>query len=653
MPELKRQSGNCSTAELVDVEINKRRQVVYTLWFIFMTILAGFSVLSIIDGRVQWGLVLMASTSVCAAYLLHERHCTKEMPGQTIPNLTLLLLAAVLTITGAYDSTGPLFVYPIVVMGVLTNNFRGAAIFGVVTLALLSLLLFVFDDVLLQVEYSTSLKTRLIYSLGVLLAALLVSSYFQDEAQALTQRLHEDVVRLAYFDDLTGLSNRSSFSQWLQRSLERARRDRTRLAMIYIDLDNFKQVNDRFGHSMGDRVLETFGERLGECLRTTDSYLQLVSSEDVARLAGDEFVVVLQQVEGPRAAEIVSQRILAMFEGGFLVDHLNTAVTCSIGIALSEPGKVSAEALINNADAAMYRAKQKGKNRYEFFSSSIATMMQERHRIEAGLQEALDRQGFSLAFMPIYEARSLRIVAFEALLRCDTPKLAGIGPDKFIPVAETTGQIKRIDLWVLENAFAALRRLRADHDFEGTMCVNISALELRNRTFPSQVDYMLRKYGVSPKQVELELTETSEALYDHASLSTLEALKTLGVSLSLDDFGTGYTAFNQLMKFPVDCLKIDQSFVRCLFEQDNAKGEMVEIIKNLASLYSLRVVAEGVETRQQLDYLRKIGCNWLQGYLLSKPVGFEAITQLLEENAQCPLHVQSRTVPSVSISAWR
>ncbi|MDJ0879298.1 MAG: EAL domain-containing protein [Halieaceae bacterium] len=647
------QHRDSSHAELIDVEINKQRQVIYTLWFIFMSILFGFSVLALVEGRSNWGMVLLASTVVCAVYLLHERHFNKDVPGLTIPNLTLLLLVAVLTITGAVEKTGPLFIYAIVIMGVLTNNFRGAALFGASTIGLLLLLLFVFDDMLLQVEYSQAMKTRLIYSMTVLLWVALIGSYYQDEAQEVTHRLHQRVHRLAYFDSLTGLTNRSSFRRWLQRSLERAQRDGSGLALIYIDLDNFKQVNDRFGHSMGDRVLATFGERLSDCLRPTDNSLHMVSTEDIARLAGDEFIVILQDVSEPRVAELVARRILAMFENGFLVDDLNTSVTCSIGIAFVEAGQESAETLLNNADAAMYKSKQKGKNRYEFFSEKIAAVMQERHRIEAGLQDALASNGFNLVFMPIYEANTLRIVGFETLLRCETPELQGIGPDRFIPVAETTGQIKRIDLWVLENSMAALRTLCAEQGFEGIMCVNISALELQNGEFPAQVDYVLRKYGIRPAQVELELTETSEALYDQASLSTLEELKSLGVGLSLDDFGTGYTAFNQLVKFPVDCLKIDRSFVNSLFQQDNAKGQMVEIIKNLAGLYNLRVVAEGVETRQQLAYLQQIGCNWLQGYLLSQPLSYQDFSDLLREHTPLSHHAEAASGLTRTINAWR
>ncbi len=631
MGEQQKTRGVHNHADLTDVEVNKRRQVIYSLWFIFMGLLFVFSLLSIVESRTQWGLTLLAATTVCAVYLLHELYFNKDVPSLVIPNLMLLLLCALLTITGAVEATGPLFIGPILIMAALTNDFRGTAVFGGILFAMLIGLFFFFDDIFLQVTYSHAMKTRIVYSLACILLVGLVASYYSERAQWLTHRLHQHVQQLAYFDSLTGLANRSSFRRWLQRALDRAQHDGSGMALIYIDLDNFKQVNDRLGHSVGDRVLAEFGRRLGECVRPSDDSLRIVEEEDVARLAGDEFIVILQDVSEPRIAEVVARRILALFDGGFKVDGLQTPVTASIGIALVKDEPTSAESLLNYADSAMYQAKQKGRNRYEFFSSEIAADLEERNRIEAGLQEALYQKGFHLVLMPIYEARYLNIVGFETLLRCRTPKLEGIGPDRFIPVAEATGLIKRIDQWVLEESLGTLRRLRHEHDFRGVMCVNISAVELQNGDFPDQLEKLIQRYQVEPEQIELELTETSLVVNDQASEQTLERLKAIGVGLSLDDFGTGYTAFNQLMHYPVDCLKIDRSFVNELFADSTAKGQMVEIIKNLAGVYDLRVVAEGVETEQQLAYLRQIGCDWLQGYLLSKPVPYQEFADLLDD----------------------
>jgi len=246
--------------------------------------------------------------------------------------------------------------------------------------------------------------------------------------------------------------------------------------------------------------------------------------------------------------------------------------------------------------------------------------LQQRQKIEKGLRLALSESQFSLVYMPIFDCKDNTIVAVEALLRCQNEELEGIGPDDFIPVAESTGLIKEIDLWVIDNALNALTQLQSSCAFEGRMCINVSGVELNNQNFPSQVKALLLKNNVSPECVELEITETAFVAGDMTCLETLKALNELGVSLALDDFGTGYTAFSQLIHYPANCLKIDRSFVNDLFSASESRSKMVMIIQNLAKLYSLRVIAEGVETEEQLAYLKSLGCDWAQGYYLSRPV---------------------------------
>ncbi len=623
------QLPNDSQAELTEVTLRKRRVLVMSLWLVGITFLTIFGLTNLRDGNITLCIILLSCAAVGLAYLGYMQTRPQESVGLTVPNLTLVMLSMVLLITGGSENTGLLWVYPITTIGVLINGYRGGIVFGASVLVLLGGALFLLPDSLMAERYTLTESTRFIFTLTALLAISLVGSYHTESAQHKMQSLHHNVKRLAYFDSLTGLANRSSFRMWLQRMLDRTERDGGGFALIYIDLDDFKLVNDRCGHQVGDRLLAEFGKRLGECVRPTDESLRMVTDEDVARLAGDEFIVTLPGVVVPEQAETVARRILAMFDGGFEVDGLKLPVTASVGIALVKDRVPSAETVLNNADTAMYRAKQRGKNRYEFFSDEIAQSIRERNRIEAGLRDALAREDFRLVYMPIYDSQSLGIVGCEALLRCDSPILPDVGPDQFIPVAESTGLIKAIDLWVVDNALATLTRLQDEHGYEGLMCINISSVEVHNTEFPEHIARLLEKHSVAPEKIELELTETSLAVTDTTSLENLKRLKDLGVSLSLDDFGTGYTAFNQLMSYPVNSLKIDRSFVSALSTNSRVHCKTVDVIQNLGRLYNLRVIAEGVESDYQAAYLRLIGCDWLQGYHLSKPLPYDELVELL------------------------
>ncbi|MEP5765277.1 MAG: EAL domain-containing protein [Halieaceae bacterium] len=620
--------------ELIDVENKQRRQLTIILWMIVLLVLITFDVVTYLDGRRSMSLALTGCTAVCIAYLLYEKFAARNSLGLLIPNLSLGLLAVILLVTGGKENTGPLFIYPLITAGVLINRFKVGAILGLGLAVLLIGILFSLDASETTARYNYYESTRFVMTLLILLATALIGSYLQEKAKKQMQSLHQDVHQLAYYDSLTGLANRSNFRSWLQRMLDRAREEGSALALIYIDLDDFKQVNDRCGHQVGDRLLAEFGRRLGECVRPNDGTTRLVADEDVARLAGDEFIVTLPDVEQPADAEAVAKRILTLFDGGFEVDGLQLPVTCSIGIAYVQGRVENAEKLLNYADAAMYKAKERGKNNYQFFSDTIARDIRERHCIEAGLQDALSRDDFNLLYMPIYDSEALSVVGCEVLLRCESPILPGIGPDRFIPVAEATGLIKPIDLWVLDNAMAGMRRLQDERGFDGVMCINISAVELHNTEFPQQVGRLLTQHGVSADRIELEVTETSLVASDQASQLTLERLRELGVGLALDDFGTGYTAFNQLMNYPVNCLKIDRSFVDALFSDNHAHCKMVDVVQHLGQLYGLRVIAEGVETDQQMSYLREIGCDWLQGYHLSRPLEYEDFASLLMSPSQ-------------------
>ncbi|MCR8921318.1 bifunctional diguanylate cyclase/phosphodiesterase [Dasania sp. GY-MA-18] len=446
-------------------------------------------------------------------------------------------------------------------------------------------------------------------------------------------KLLEEVEKLAQFDPLTNLANRASFKSAFARVLTRSLYQNEPLAILYIDLDNFKQVNDHYGHDVGDQLLVEFSSRLLDSIRSTDACSRVPQDDAVARLAGDEFAIVLADAN-PDTAALVAQRILDLFKGGFTVGQQKHNVKASIGIAIAPNDGEDVSDLMLHADAAMYQAKSAGRNCYQFFTQKIADAMKEKLDIQDQIAKALENQEFYLMFMPIYSSQTLAIESLEVLLRSTNPLLNKVGPEKFIPVAESTGLIKKIDLWVVEQALKKLHEFNQTINYQNTFSINMSSVELHNKEFPLKVGELIQKYHINPKQLDLEVTETSLTTYDKNSIQVLNELKALGLSLSLDDFGTGYTAFNQLIHYPVDHLKIDRSFVAALNTEDEKNHSMLEIIISMSSIYGLKTVAEGVETQQQLDYLIELGCDYLQGYYLSKPLIEADLLQLLASQSK-------------------
>ncbi|MCO7224885.1 bifunctional diguanylate cyclase/phosphodiesterase [Pleionea sp. CnH1-48] len=426
-------------------------------------------------------------------------------------------------------------------------------------------------------------------------------------------------------DYLTGISNRQSFNSWLDEEIPKSLRKHRFLALLYVDLNDFKRVNDNYGHAVGDKVLIQASERLLKCIQANSS-LNQGKEIKIARLAGDEFTLVLTHVEKEEEIESFVQNILHELSQSYSVENLVIHIGVSIGIALSGQHGNCAEELLINADAAMYRAKKAGKKGYQFFNSDIYQEMFISKEIERGIQNALNNNNFYIVFMPIYQTNTLDMVGVETLIRCDSPRLKDYGPDKFIPIAERCGLIYDIDLFVIEATFKKIVELKElNPDMDLLFCINLSAKELQNKEIGESIRYLLKKYNITPSSIEFEITETSLVASSEENINILSQLKELGVRLSLDDFGTGYTAFSQLADFPVDTLKIDRSFVAKLNQQGNEKLSMVNVITMLANLYELDIVAEGVETEEQLNYLKAIGCHYVQGYYLSHPHTWDAL----------------------------
>ncbi|WAJ72024.1 putative bifunctional diguanylate cyclase/phosphodiesterase [Catenovulum adriaticum] len=616
--------------EMQAVRHHRRYTLCQVLTILGVLFLFTFGSLSFGNGAYFLGstLILNACVGLVNLYLL-KRSGNVERAARIL-SCILFVLSMSLLITGGKDNTGMLWIYPIVAINLFINRFWPAVfVFGIFSIAS-CLLLFTPITALLMTSYSLTEALRFMLTMLALNAICLAALRSEEQAYKTIMQLHaEDIHQLAYYDTLTGLPNRWSFKTNLARMLTRAEKDKQRIGLLYIDLDNFKQVNDQHGHEAGDRLLLTFSEKLWEVIRPNDQVFKL-QRESLARLAGDEFVVLLPNIKDPLDASSVATRILNIFKGGFKVDDVVHLVYASIGIAVYPDDSTTPSDLLHHADAAMYDAKNNGRNCFRFFTQEIADRLSQRQLIEKCLRQALSEAHFSLVYMPIFDCKDNKIVAVEVLLRCQHPGLDGFGPDHFIPVAEATGLIKEIDLWVIDNALQALGILQKEHHFDGKVCINISGVELHNELFPVQVKNLLGYHKIKPESVELEVTETAFVANDVTCLKNLNALSQLGVSLALDDFGTGYTAFNQLIHYPADCLKIDRSFVNDLFSEREARHKMVTIIQNLAKLYDLRVIAEGVETEAQLTYLKELGCDWAQGYYLSRPLQWDDLLKLFK-----------------------
>lgn len=625
-------NNQVNSQNILNVRHQRRLRLCQMLTVIGCPFLLIFGLFSLIDESYLLSGILLGCLylGLLNLYFLYKQANIER--AVLVLNAILFVLSLTLLITGGKDNTGILWIYPIVAINLFINRFWSAIYLYGFFLVLSGLLLFTPLSSLLQTSYSASEALRFEISLLALWAICLAALRSEENSHDVVVKLHsEDIHKLAYFDSLTGLPNRWNFQINLERLLRRSSMPQ-RVGLLYIDLDNFKQVNDNYGHKVGDSLLLSFSERLSELVRPTD-LIATGQLNEVARLAGDEFVVILPELNNSIDAGSVAHRILKLFDDGFELDGITHPVYASIGISIFPDDAISPAVLLQNADAAMYAAKRSGNNCMQFYTGKIAQAMLERQNIETGLKESLISNQLSLLYMPIFDSQNLDVVAVEVLLRCQHSFLSGIGPDRFIPVAESTGLIKEIDIWVLDKALADFVGFQKDHHYLGKLCVNVSGIELLNEDFPYILEALLEKYAVTPSTVELEITETALIQDNKRVTLVLKQLHHLGVSIALDDFGTGYTAFNQLVHYPADCLKIDRSFVSDLFSDDEARKKMVRIMQNLAKIYNLRVVAEGVETKEQLDYLQKIGCDWIQGYLLSRPLRKDDFCQFLKDRS--------------------
>jgi len=433
------------------------------------------------------------------------------------------------------------------------------------------------------------------------------------------KRSEEELNRLAYHDVLTGLPNRLLLLDRINHAIRRAARSGGRFAVLFIDLDRFKNINDTLGHQTGDALLNTVAERIQKRLRAEDT---------LSRLGSDEFLLLMEDITNEQQAAHLARDLLRLLSQPYHVAGHDIFLSASIGISLHPEDGDDAETLIKHADTAMYRAKEGGRNGYQFYTREQSVAAFQRFSLEAALHRALERGEFELHYQPQQTLSSGRITAMEALVRWRHPELGLIPPDQFIPVAEDTGLILPIGEWVLETACREALRCRQLCGEELTVAVNLSPLELQRGDPVGRIRRVLEETGLPARLLELEITESSAMHRGEDSIAMLHELDALGVRIAIDDFGSGYSNLGYLKKLPVSTLKIDRVFVRDL-PDDNEDAAITRAIVALGHSLNLQVLAEGVETRAQRDFLLAQGCDMMQGYLLSKPLPFEDAARLI------------------------
>lgn len=433
------------------------------------------------------------------------------------------------------------------------------------------------------------------------------------------KRTEQHLTFLANYDSLTGLPNRSMFLDRLNMSAENSKRTETLTAVIFLDLDGFKFINDTLGHDTGDKLIIEVGKRLTSCVRKSDT---------VARLGGDEFTVILTNIKHIDSINVLAEKIINSIAEPFVLNAHTVQTTCSLGITIYPfADSDNAYSLIKQADTAMYQAKASGKNNYKFYESTLAANEINRRQLEHELKQALTRNEFEIHYQPRVELQSRKIIGAEALIRWKNKNYNNLSPAVFIPILETTGQIHEVDLWVMNTACQQLQQwLLIDNNFK--ISVNLSARQFESGKLPENLRQILQNTQVPAHNLEIEITEGVLISKTKEAEQTLQVLKEIGVSISLDDFGSGYSSLSYLKQFPIDRLKIDRSFVMDLHQNKDSTA-IVEAIISLANTLKLSVTAEGIETEEQAAFLTALYCNEGQGYYFGRPMNVKQFEGLL------------------------
>lgn len=463
--------------------------------------------------------------------------------------------------------------------------------------------------------------------LGFLLQAItgmsMIACLLEDEREA-SELATVEMEHLAYHDALTGLPNRPLFMDRLIMSLAQATRTNQKVAVFFLDLDRFKDINDSLGHSTGDGLLKAVAERIRRCVREGDT---------VARFGGDEFTLLIPRIDHVEDAAKIAQKILETLKIPFTIAEHELFVTTSVGISIYPNDGSDPETLVRNADTAMYRAKDQGRDNYQLYAPAMNARALERLALENMLRKAISHRELVLFYQPVADMQTKNIVGVEALIRWKHPEMGLVSPAHFISVAETSGLIIPIGDWVLRTACKQTKLWQKKIDSELTVAVNLSARQFQQPNLTEEIAEVLEETGLGAKYLELEITESNAMQNAENTIYTLRELKALGVRIAMDDFGTGYSSLNYLKRFPIDTLKLDQSFVRDI-TTDPSDAAIATAVIAMAHSLDLKVIGEGVETEEQFAFLRKQKCDYLQGYLFSPPLAVENLeTYLVERKA--------------------
>ncbi|MEP6818822.1 MAG: EAL domain-containing protein [bacterium] len=520
--------------------------------------------------------------------------------------------------------------------GVLFRSFNTIGLYALVaTIPIISILYFTYNKYLEDIRQTSALAEKAERERAELereraeqaerhVDELSLHIAEQDRISKALEENKEHFRHAAFHDALTGLPNRPLLLDHLRLAIERSKLNHNHLfAVLFIDLDRFKNINDSLGHNTGDQLLVAIARRIAGCLRPTDT---------VARLGGDEFAILLDGLENWTIATDVAERVQTELLKPFSLNGHEVYTTASIGIRLSMDGREDAAKMLRDADTAMYRAKDSGKARHELFHSAMHTRAVALLKLENDLRRAIEREEFCVHYQPIMSIETEVLTGFEALVRWNHPERGLVMPDEFIPIAEETGCITEIGAVVLRAACKQMRQWHAALGRESlTISVNLSGKQLTQTNLIQQIQETLEQTGLKPGCLRLEITESVVMENAELATNTLLQLRKLGVHLSIDDFGTGYSSLSYLHRFPVNTLKIDRSFIGRMAKGDE-NSEIVRTICTLANNLGMEVVAEGVETREQLELLRSLKCEYGQGYLFSRPVDAKTATKLVIEN---------------------
>ncbi|MDD5758915.1 MAG: EAL domain-containing protein [Desulfobulbaceae bacterium] len=439
-------------------------------------------------------------------------------------------------------------------------------------------------------------------------------------------KLDEQKIKfLAYYDRLTGLPNRFLFKEHLAKALANCRRNCSFLSVIFIDIDNFRNINNTFGREVGDKILQQISSRLRDCLRRSDVAGSVSENEITARFGADEFGIILEGLRDMADAAIVARRVIDSLVEVIRVEDNEIFLSCRLGVSVYPDDGETVDELMKSADSALSCVKELERNSYQFYTAELNSKAFARFALERSLRRAVEKQEFILAYQPQVQLPTGKVAGVEALIRWMHPELGLISPLDFIPLAEDTGLIVPIGEWVMRTAFNQCKRW-ADAGHSIKVAVNLSAGQFRDANLLDMIGNLLAETEVNPRLIELEITESMLMDNIDGSIDRLDRLSQYGCRLSIDDFGTGYSSLNYLKRFPVDELKIDRSFVNDLASSED-DAMIVKAIITLAHSMKLEVVAEGVETKEQLGYLLSLGCNHIQGYLVSKPVAAERVQE--------------------------